>query len=170
MKGIPGPVDWGLLVLRLVLGGSFIVHGVQKLFGALGGGGIEAFAGSVAKLGLPGPAPLWAYLAAASELAGGLAVFFGVLTEFGALAIAFVMIVAIWKVTGPHGFSAVHNGYEYNLLILAACAALILAGAGWLGTSHPLPLPRAAPPGGRLGAAQGGRRRRPAGRRSFPRL
>jgi putative oxidoreductase len=155
MKGIPGPVDWGLLVLRLVLGGSFIVHGVQKLFGALGGAGIEAFAGGVARLGLPGPAHLWAYLAAGSELAGGLVVFFGVLTEFGALAIAFVMIVAIWKVTGRHGFSAVHNGYEYNLLILAACAALILAGPGWLALWDPFRFRRGARSGSGWAAVEG---------------
>ena len=35
--------NWGLLVLRLVMGGSFIFHGAEELFGAFGGRGIEAF-------------------------------------------------------------------------------------------------------------------------------
>ena len=155
MKRIPGPVDWGLLVLRLMLGGLFIVHGSQKLFGALGGSGMEAFAGNIARMGLPGPAGLWAYLAAASEFGGGLAVFLGVLTELGALAIAGVMIVAIWKVTGPHGFSVTHSGYEYNLLILAACAALILAGPGWLALWDPFRFRRGARSGSGWAAAEG---------------
>src|SRR5688500_18071068 len=114
MKRIPGPVDWGLLVLRLVLGLTFLLHGAQKLFGAFGGPGIDGFTDSVGRLGLPGPALLWAYLAAGAEFFGGLAVLLGVLTEFGAAAIAFTMIVAIWKVHGKNGFFAGNQGYEYN--------------------------------------------------------
>ena len=33
--------DIRLLVLRLVLGGVFVAHGAQKLFGSFGGPGIE---------------------------------------------------------------------------------------------------------------------------------
>ena len=155
MARIPGPVDWGLLVLRLVLGGSFVLHGAQKLFGAFGGHGFEGFAQSVAKLGLPGPPAFWAYLAAGSEFFGGLAVLLGVLTEFGAAAIAFTMIVAIWKVTGKNGFSITQQGYEYNLLILAVCAALILAGPGWLALWDPFRFRRGARSGAGWAAAQG---------------
>ena len=155
MARIPGPVDWGLLVLRLVLGGSFLFHGAQKLFGVLGGEGIAGFAPHVQALGLPGPPLAWAYLAAGSELFGGLAVLLGVLTEFGALAIALVMIVAIWKVTGRNGFSLAHQGYEYNLLILAVCAALILAGPGWLALWDPFRYRRGARSGPGWAAAEG---------------
>jgi putative oxidoreductase len=155
MKRIPGPVDWGLLVLRVVLGGSFILHGAELLFGAFGGRGIEAFTGIIVKMGLPGPAGLWAYLAATSEFLGGLAVVLGVLTEFGAAAIAAVMIVAIWKVTGKHGYDITHNGYEYNLLILAVCAALILAGPGWLALWDPFRFRRGARSGSGWAAAEG---------------
>jgi putative oxidoreductase len=155
MARIPGPVDWGLLVLRLVLGGSFLFHGSQKLFGVLGGEGIAGFTPHVRALGLPGPPLLWAYLASGSEFFGGLAVLLGVLTEFGALAIALVMIVAIWKVTGRNGFSVVHQGYEYNLLILAVCAALILAGPGWLALWDPFRYRRGARSGPGWAAAQG---------------
>src|SRR5690349_16207914 len=88
MARAPGPVDWGLLVLRLVLGGIFLAHGAQKLFGVLGGPGLGAFTEGVARLGLPGPAGMWAILAAGAEVLGGLAVLLVVLTEFGAAAIA----------------------------------------------------------------------------------
>jgi uncharacterized membrane protein YphA (DoxX/SURF4 family) len=36
--------DIRLLVLRLVLGGVFMAHGAQKLFGSFGGPGIEGTA------------------------------------------------------------------------------------------------------------------------------
>src|SRR4051812_19729089 len=121
MKRIPGPVDWGLLVLRLALGASFLLHGSQKLFGAFGGHGLTAFSQTVGRMGLPGPAPFWGLLAAGSEFFGGFCVLLGVLTEFGALAIAAVMIVAIWKVHGKNGYFSTNNGYEYQLLILAVC-------------------------------------------------
>src|SRR5437870_5461096 len=104
MKRRPAPVDWGLLVLRIGPRGSFVVHGSQTLFGAFGGPGLPAFTQMVGRMGLPGPAPLWGTLAAGSEFFGGLAVLLGVLTEFGALAIAAVMIVAIWKVHGKNGY------------------------------------------------------------------
>jgi putative oxidoreductase len=155
MKRIPGPVDWGLLLLRLVLGGTFLLHGSQKLLGAFGGQGFGAFAASVARLGLPGPPAVWASLAAGSEFVGGLAVLLGVLTEFGAAAIAFTMIVAIWKVHGRNGFFAGQGGYEYNLLILAVCAALILAGPGWIALWDPFRYRRGARSGSGWAAAEG---------------
>jgi putative oxidoreductase len=157
MKRIPGPVDWGLLVLRLVLGITFILHGAQKLFGAFGGPGIAGFAEALAQMGLPGPPVLWAYLAALAEFGGGLAVLLGVLTEFGAAAIAATMIVAIWKVHGPNGFFLSSNppGYEYNLMILAVCAALILAGPGWIALWDPFRYRRGARSGPGWAAAEG---------------
>jgi putative oxidoreductase len=155
MKRIPGPVDWGLLVLRLALGGSFLLHGSQKLFGAFGGHGLDAFSQMIGGLGLPGSALLWGALAAGSEFFGGLAVLLGVLTEFGALAIAAVMIVAIWKVHGKNGYFSTDNGYEYPLLILAVCAALILAGPGWLALWDPFRYRRGARSGPGWSAAEG---------------
>jgi putative oxidoreductase len=155
MKRIPGPVDWGLMVLRLALGGTFILHGSQKLFGAFGGRGMEAFASGVSRVGLPGSPVLWAYLAAGAEFFGGLAVLLGVLTEFGAAAIAVTMIVTIWKVSGRQGFFLTNRGYEYHLLVLAVCAALILTGPGWLALWDPFRFRRGARSGRGWSAAEG---------------
>jgi len=154
MKRTPGPVDWGLLVLRLVLGVAFILHGAQKLLGLFGGPGISGFAQGLRQMGLPAP-ELMAYLAAGAEFLGGLAVLLGVLTEFGAAAIAAVMIVAIWKVHGKHGFFLSQQGYEYNLMILGVCAALILAGPGLLALWDPFRYRRGARSGSGWAAAEG---------------
>jgi putative oxidoreductase len=44
--------DVALLVLRLVLGGVFIAHGAQKLFGWFGGPGLKGTAGFFDQLGI----------------------------------------------------------------------------------------------------------------------
>ncbi|MFL5908385.1 MAG: DoxX family membrane protein, partial [Solirubrobacterales bacterium] len=38
-------MDFALFVLRVVVGLLFVGHGAQKLFGVLGGGGLEGTAG-----------------------------------------------------------------------------------------------------------------------------
>lgn len=47
----PDAVDAGLLLLRVLVGGTFSLHGFQKLFGWFGGGGLEATAGWFRSLG-----------------------------------------------------------------------------------------------------------------------
>jgi putative oxidoreductase len=42
----------GLLLIRLVIGLSFMAHGAQKLFGSFGGGGIKVFGEHFEKLGI----------------------------------------------------------------------------------------------------------------------
>jgi putative oxidoreductase len=122
-------MDLALLTLRLTLGLTMMAHGAQKLFGWFGGRGFEAFVELVGKMGFQ-PAGVFAALAAGSEFIGGLMVALGVFAELGALGIIFTMLVAIWKITGARGFFINNNGYEYNILIIAVCVALILSGPG----------------------------------------
>jgi len=52
-------MDLGRLLLRLVIGGLFIGHGTQKLFGWFGGPGLEATSQGFGSMGLaPGRAAL----------------------------------------------------------------------------------------------------------------
>jgi uncharacterized membrane protein YphA (DoxX/SURF4 family) len=44
--------DIALLILRLVLGGIFVAHGAQKLFGSFGGHGLKGTAGFFEQIGL----------------------------------------------------------------------------------------------------------------------
>jgi putative oxidoreductase len=122
-------IDTGILVVRIALGVIFIAHGMQKCFGAFGGPGIDGFSGSVKMLGF-NPPLVWAWIAAGSELAGGLFTLFGVLPRMGAALIAMVMVVAITKVHGPKGFFLMQGGFEYAFLILMVCISLMITGAG----------------------------------------
>jgi putative oxidoreductase len=120
--------DIALLVLRLVLGGVFVAHGAQKLFGSFGGPGIEGTAGFHEQLGIK-PAKPMAILAGLAEFVGGILVIAGFLTPLAALA----LIVVILKVHLENGFFAASGGYEFNLVLIAVAAALLLVGSGAYG-------------------------------------
>lgn len=122
-------MDLGLLILRLVIGLSFMAHGAQKLFGWFGGYGPKGTGGWMESMGIkPGVAA--AVMAGLMELVGGLLLAAGFLTVLGAALITLTMLGAIVKVHGKNGYWSTANGYEYNLLLIAAAVALALTGAG----------------------------------------
>lgn len=123
------PHDLALLAVRAALGTVFIAHGAQKLFGWFGGDGLSAEADSMAERGLE-PAELMAVMAGLSEFVGGVLVLLGLLTPLGAIAIAAAMLTAIAADTGQNGFFIQDEGFEYNLVLLTNCAALLFAGSG----------------------------------------
>ncbi len=124
--------DVALLVLRLVLGGVFVAHGAQKLFGSFGGPGIEGTTEFHEQLGIE-PARPMAVLAGLTEFLGGILVVAGFLTPLAALALIGVMAVAVLTVKLKNGFFAANGGYEYNLVLAAIALALVLAGGGAYG-------------------------------------
>jgi putative oxidoreductase len=119
----------GLLILRVFLGGMMMAHGAQKVFGAFEGPGLKAFTETTRKLNLE-PAEILGPVGAYSEFLGGLSILFGFLTPAGALAVINTMAVAIWKVHAKNGFWSTKRGYEFNGLIIAASASLLLTGPG----------------------------------------
>ncbi|MCM3079356.1 DoxX family protein [Brevibacillus invocatus] len=126
-------MDLGLLIIRLVIGLSFVGHGAQKLFGWFGGYGLKGTGGWMESLGMK-PGVTMALLAGLSELVGGLlfatGVGSGIGTWVGALLIAFTMLVAIVKVHVQNGFWVTQNGYEYNLTLIAVVIGVALIGPG----------------------------------------
>src|SRR5262249_7199983 len=63
------------------------------------------------------------------EFAGGVALLLGFLTRLAALGEFVIQVGAIYVVTWVRGFSfAAGGGYEYNVVLLASCLALVLAG------------------------------------------
>jgi len=119
----------GLLILRLVVGLILAGHGAQKLFGWWGGPGMTRWTQIVQSLRIR-PAGPWAWVAALAEFGGGIFLALGLLTPLAAAAIAGSMIVAVVTVHLPKGFWVTKGGYEFNLALLAAVAALALTGPG----------------------------------------
>jgi putative oxidoreductase len=121
-----------LLLVRLVLGWTFIFHGLQHALGLFDGPGIKGFADTLSHMPLPSflPPAAWAYIAAYGELLGGLSIFLGLLTRLGTLPILATMAVAIATVGGAKGFSVQNFGYEYNLNLIAESTLLLIAGPG----------------------------------------
>jgi putative oxidoreductase len=116
--------DYAPLVLRVVTGLIFAVHGWQKLQG-----GLPQVTGLVASLGFPMP-EVFAILLIAAELGGGILLILGLLTRLAAKFTGIVALVALVLVHYPNGFSMSTGGYEYILLLLAASVSLVLSGGG----------------------------------------
>lgn len=124
-----GMLNLGLLILRLVLGLTFVGHGSQKLFGWFGGGGLSGTTAMMQKMGLRAPG-FWALLATLSEFGGGLLLALGLLNPLGSLGIIATMLVAISQVHWPKGFWNTKGGFEFPLINLVAALALALTGPG----------------------------------------
>jgi putative oxidoreductase len=69
-------------------------------------------------------------MSALAEFAGGIGLALGLLFPLPNAAIAASMLVAIALVHLPKGFFVSKGGYEFNLALIAAVAALALTGPG----------------------------------------
>jgi putative oxidoreductase len=131
------PVSWYAIPLRLIVGFGFMEHGYAKL-----ARGPEAFIAVLHALGVPAPFLLgWATIIV--EVVGGLLILLGAVVPLATVPMAAVLLVAIFTVHLPNGFSSIklqsvdatgahfgQPGYETDLLYLAALVALCLGGAG----------------------------------------
>jgi putative oxidoreductase len=122
------------LVLRVALGVVFIHHGLGKV-------------NPDAEWGLGWNPSLPKYqqlLVSWGELIGGIAMIFGFLTRLAAVGLGIIMVGAIITVHGPNGFllfpkspmTPMEAGFEYNFVLLAICAAVVLIGPGTLAIDH----------------------------------
>jgi putative oxidoreductase len=134
-------VDWALLVARIVVGGVFMTHGAQKLFGAFGGPGLSAVVQMMGPLG---------YLVTIGEFFGGLGLIFGFLSRFSAASIILIMLGAIGMVHSQFGFfmnwtgKQAGEGFEYHLLVIGTLLPILIAGPGRFAIGRYLPLPKIA--------------------------
>jgi putative oxidoreductase len=129
-------VDFGLLVLRLVLGLTLAAHGYNKFFGP---GGLQGTAGFFDSVGLrPG---MWnARMAATTEVVSGLAFAAGFLTPLAAAGIIGIMLVAICVVHWKNGFFIFRPGagFEYCMVFAVAAFTVATVGAGEASIDHAL--------------------------------
>jgi putative oxidoreductase len=119
----------GRLLLRLVVGGLFVGHGTQKLFGWFDGPGLDTTAQGFEHLGLRPGMPN-AIAAGAAEAGGGALLAFGLETPFAASVLTATMLTAIHRVHGSKGPWVTNGGYEYNAVLIAAALALAEVGPG----------------------------------------
>ena len=113
----PAAASAALLLLRLVAGTAFIIHGWQKMQDPLGWMGPQS------------PVPgLFQFLAAISEFGGGIAWILGLLTPLAALGIGCTMTVAVtmhsMELHDP--FVSLTGGRSYELASAYLCVAILL--------------------------------------------
>lgn len=126
---------------RALIGGLFIGHGTQKLFGWFGGPGRAGTEAMMESIDMR-PARVHAVLAGVTETAGGALLGAGLATPLASAALTGVMTTAIQKVHLPNGPWAAKGGWEYNAVLIGALAALTEVGPGKLSLDHLLGIER----------------------------
>ena len=124
--------DLGLLLLRIGVGGTFLAHGMQKVFGLWGGPGIGGFAQVLEDFGFQQSTTL-AWVTGIGELVGGACVILGAVTPLAAAGLLAIMINVVWLklgngffISGPAG----PDGFELEAVLGLAAGALVLTGPG----------------------------------------
>ncbi|HKH83375.1 MAG TPA: DoxX family protein [Gemmatimonadales bacterium] len=116
-----GYADVALLLMRLLVGLVFVTSGWRHASDAVERAkSIGMSVGFTRFLGI-------------AELAGGLGVMFGVLTQWAALGLILIMLgaiqkkIAVWKT----GFWGKHSdGWHYDLLFIVMCLVIATTGGG----------------------------------------
>jgi len=121
-------MSYGLLLLRVVVGGTMAAHGPQKLLGWFDGPGLGGVQKMLGSLGFRWPSSM----ALGLELTecAGLLFALGFLTPFAALGVAVVMLNAVALVHFKNGFWNGKGGYEFNLVLLSVAVAVSATGPG----------------------------------------
>ncbi|HEU5367860.1 MAG TPA: DoxX family protein [Ktedonobacterales bacterium] len=128
-------VNFGLLILRVVIGLTLAAHGSQKMFGWFGGSGLKGFSAGTKRMGFRPPF-FWAIIAALGEFGGGLLLALGLLTPLGALGMMGSMFVAIRKAHWSKGFWNSKGGIEFPLTLWTVPFAVGIAGPGNFSLDH----------------------------------
>jgi putative oxidoreductase len=114
----------GTLAMRILIGGLFVGHGTQKLFGWFGGHGLDGTAGFFESIGLR-PGKPNAIAAGAAETAGGALLATGIATPAAGAALSGVMTSAIKHVHAEKGPWSTEGGWEYNAVLMAAIFSIV---------------------------------------------
>lgn len=122
-------MEVGLFIIHALIGALLAGHGAQKLFGILGGFGLEGTAGYLESFGLR-PGKLFAAAAGTAELAGGVLLAAGLFTPLAAALIGATMLVAARTDHAGKGIWIFNGGSEYVLTVAAVVLALAFNGAG----------------------------------------
>jgi putative oxidoreductase len=119
--------DAAQMGMRVAVGVIFIVHGFGKF-------GNPGFGGWISSMGIPAEMQIPIALA---EFIPGILLLLGILTRISASLISIVMLGAIFLVKGASSLTGEH-GYELDLILLASCLVVIVAGPGRVSLSYAL--------------------------------
>jgi len=119
LQPVPQPTtaSFALLLLRLIVGVAFLIHGWQKIQNPLGWMGPQS------------PVPgFFQLLAAVSEFGGGIAWILGLLVSLASLGIGFTMAVAVsmHSMVLHDPFVNLTGGRSYELASAYLCVAILL--------------------------------------------
>lgn len=118
--------DVGLLIMRVGIGISFMVHGKGKLFDPAMW---PKVGGAMANLGITFAPAFWGFMAAFAEFGGGLLLVLGLCFRPAAAMMAFTMLVAtITHLRMGDGFGDYSHAMELGIFFLG----MILVGPGRL--------------------------------------
>jgi putative oxidoreductase len=134
---LPFPAGWYAVPVRLIVGFGFVEHGYAKL-----SRGADSFITILHAIGTPF-ADLLGWATILVEIVGGLLILFGAFVPVATVPMIIVLLVAIFTVHLPYGFSSIklmsydaagahfgQPGYETDLLYIAGLLALCVGGAG----------------------------------------
>ncbi|MCU0597600.1 MAG: DoxX family protein [Desulfobacterota bacterium] len=123
------------LFIRLALGVVMFPHGAQKVLGWFGGPGITKTLQAFAGMGFPS----WSVAALmAVESLGAVLLVLGFLTRLWAFGIGLSLTICMFLSHVQHGFfmnwfgQQQGEGFEYHLLVIGICLALLIKGGGAL--------------------------------------
>ena len=146
-----GGLDLGLLILRIMLGGTMGAHGLQHLFGVFGGPGVAGFARVLDGFGFTSQTTLLSWITGIAEVGGGLLVILGLFTPLGAAALLGVTVNIVYAKFGGGFFQGQGRGFEFELLLAALSLVLLCTGAGRISLDANTPWRKKPWPFGLLG-------------------
>ena len=114
---------WGMMILRVVLGVGFLLHGIQKL------GMMDGVTGFFGSLGLP---VVIAWAVAIGETVAGAMLILGLWTKVAGYAVAVIMLGAMIIMKMKGGYMA----HELEVIYLAAGLAIAWGGPGCWALAH----------------------------------
>ena len=128
MESLPTPdqLNFGVLVLRVVVGLVFAFHGYAKL---CRGGRLEGTGRWFDGMGMH-PGHVHAAAAAGGEVVTGLCLALGLFSSLAGLGLVGLMSVAVWTVHKGNGLLVTKGGWEYNLVLATIGVSVATIGPG----------------------------------------
>jgi len=113
---------WGI---RASIGAIFIIHSLKKFD--------PSWQEWLMSIGMP---PEMQIPIALAEFIGGILLIIGALTRVTGSVFAVILLGAIFHIRWENGFFVSQGGWEWDLVMLAAVLAIIVAGPGRISISH----------------------------------